>query len=442
MGVLGVVQDARADDERTFSRDIAPIIFNHCSSCHRSGQSGPFPLLNYGDVKKRAKQIAQVTQSRFMPPWLPAPVEHGVEFVGSRRLSDEQVRLIQQWAEDGAPEGDPKDLPPLPAFSDNWTLGEPDLVLTLGEPFTVPAAGNDIIQVFVLPVNLPEDRWVSAVEFRPGNPRLVHHASFLMDTTGSARMMDNANPGPGYPGMGNIGLNQVGSFGGWTPGVPMKPLPDGMGRLLPKECDLVVEVHFSPSGKEEMEEPAIGLHFADAPVTQPVTSITLGSFLLDIPPGQSNYTERDEFITPVALKLLAIRPHAHYLCQKMKITATPPPSAEGVAAAPITLLRIDDWDFNWQQVWQLTQPLDLPAMTKLEMEFIYDNSPANPQNPFNPPREVRNGHGITDEMAQVFLHVTPGNPDELPTLEDAYRRKLLDRMRHDQSRRITYQERK
>jgi len=439
---VSVVQSVHGQDQPTFARDIAPIVFNHCSSCHRSGQSGPFPLLNYADVKKRAKQIAMVTQSRFMPPWLPVTVEHGVEFVGSRRLSDEQVKFIAAWVEAGAPEGEAKDLPPLPAFNDGWMLGEPDLVLTMNEPFTVPATGNDVIQVFVIPVNLPADRWVSAIEFRPGNPRLVHHASFLVDTTGSARMMDNANAGPGYPGMGNIGLNMVGSFGGWTPGVAMKPLPEGMGRLLPRECDLVVEVHFSPSGKEEIEEPAVGLHFAADPVTQPVTSITLGSFLLDIPPGTADYTVRDEFISPVALKLLAIRPHAHYLCQKMRITATPPPSAEGVAVAPITLLRVDDWDFNWQQVWQLTAPLELPAMTKLELEFIYDNTADNPQNPFNPPREVRDGHGITDEMAQVFLHVTPGHAEDLPKLEDAYRRKLLDRMRSDQSRRIIYQDRK
>jgi len=435
---VSVIQSVESADGPTFSRDVAPIIFHHCSSCHRSGQSGPFPLLNYRDVQKRAKQIAMVTQRRFMPPWLPADVEHGVPFVGSRRLSDEQIELIQRWVEADTPEGEPQDLPPLPEFNDGWALGDPDLVLTLNDPFTVPAQGDNVIQVFVLPVNLPEDRWISAVEFRPGNPQLVHHASFLVDTTGSALMMDAASPGPGYPGMGNIGLKQVGSFGGWTPGVSIRPLPPGMARLLPRHCDLVVEVHFGPSGKEEIEEPAIGLHFAPEPVTHPVTAITLGSFLLDIPAGQNDYTVRDEFTTPVPLQLLAIRPHAHYLCQKMMITATLPASDEEQPKT-VMLLRVDDWDFNWQQVWQLTSPLELPAMTKLELEFIYDNTAANPQNPFNPPRVVRDGHGITDEMAQVFLHVTPAEPGDLEKLEDAYRRKLLERMRHDQSRRIIYQ---
>ena len=181
----------------TFSKDIAPIVFGHCAGCHRPGEAAPFPLLNYGDVKKHATQIAEVTQSGFMPPWLP---EDGhIELVGRRRLAVEQRGLIQQWAQEGAPEGRPEDLPPLPKWSEGWQLGTPDLVVTMPEAYTLPAEGRDVYRNFVIPIPTKSARQVRAIELRPSS-KAVHHAFIRFDRTDECRQQDAQEPGPGSPG--------------------------------------------------------------------------------------------------------------------------------------------------------------------------------------------------------------------------------------------------
>jgi len=183
----------------TFNRDVAPIVFAECAACHRPGEAGPFPLLTYDDVRRRASQVADVTRRRVMPPWLPA-AGHG-EFLGDRRLSDEQVATIGRWVEQGAPEGAAADMPPRPPFADGWQLGEPDLVVRMPEPYVLPADGADVYRNFVLPVPLAAGRWVKAVEIRPGNAKVVHHAFLLADRTPASRRLDALEPGVGYGGM-------------------------------------------------------------------------------------------------------------------------------------------------------------------------------------------------------------------------------------------------
>ena len=201
----------------TFNRDIAPIVYRSCIVCHRPGESAPFSLLTYTEARKRAGLITALTTSRVMPPWLPA--RGGIEFLGERGLSDEEIALIRLWVEQGAAEGDAADLPPLPEFTRGWQLGEPDLILTMEDAFSVPAEGFDVYRNFVLPIPVSTPRWVKAVELRPGNPRVVHHAVMQVDRSRSSRRRDEEDAGPGFSGMDLAGSEAPGGQSlGWTPG--------------------------------------------------------------------------------------------------------------------------------------------------------------------------------------------------------------------------------
>ncbi|MDA1311792.1 MAG: cytochrome c, partial [Acidobacteria bacterium] len=183
-------EEADRPSKLTFNKDIAPIIFDNCASCHRPGEAAPFPLTNYLEVKERGRLIATVTDSRYMPPWHAAPAD--VEYRDERRLSDEQITRIQSWVGQSMPEGDPRDLPALPDFPQGWQLGEPDLILEMPEPFEVPADGPDIYRTFAIPVDIPEDKWVRAAEFHPRARRSSHHAFFVIDPSGQAMAAERA----------------------------------------------------------------------------------------------------------------------------------------------------------------------------------------------------------------------------------------------------------
>ena len=234
----------------TFNRDIAPIIFHYCASCHRPGEAGPFPLLTYDDVKKHGRQIAAVTQTRFMPPWLPEP--QPLKFADERRLSSEQIALIQKWVEQAMPQGSPADLPPQPQFVKGWQLGKPDLIVKAAKPFLLPASGIDTYWNFILPIPINETRWAKAVEIRPGDKRLVHHANILVDRLELSRKMEKQR-GAGFGGM-EIRIESElfdpdSHFLFWKPGTVPYVEPDGMALRLDKGTDLVLNTHLQPSGK-------------------------------------------------------------------------------------------------------------------------------------------------------------------------------------------------
>ena len=405
----------------TFNRNIAPILHAQCASCHHPGGAGPFALLTYDDAQKRAKMIAKVTADRYMPPWLPTKTEHLV--VGERRLSDDQIQLIQRWISAGTPQGEARDATPMPTFDDKaWSLGPPDLVLAMSEPYEAPPSGTDLLRTFVLPLNLAEDQHVRAIEFHADNPRVIHHASFLVDTTGTARRLDEAEKGPGYDGMGDIGFNQAGALGAWSPGSGPFQLPAGIAQLIPRQGDFVLEMHISPTGKPETVRGSVGLYFANEPIERLATAITLGSQRIDIAPGEKDYRLTEQFMVPVAIDVLGIMPHAHFVCQKIRLSATLPDGST------TSLLRIDDWDFNFLQPFQFVRPVRLPASSRLEVEFVFDNSAENLQNPSSPPKRVLLGERARDEMALMFLYVSPVEPQDLPALEQAHRQLQLQRM--------------
>jgi len=294
----------------TFSRDVAPILYRECAACHRPGGVAPFSLLNYQDAARRAKLIASVTTSRYMPPWLAAEPR----FQHERKLTAAEIATLARWAEAGAPEGNPADAPPPPQFPEGWQLGKPDLEAEMRFPFTVPAEGPDLYQCFAVPSGSARARWVRALDIRPGDTKAVHHVLLFQDITGTAWKRDS---GGGYPCFGTPGFLPARGLGGWTPGgLPFRP-PDGMPVLLHASADLVLQVHYHPTGKVETDRTRIALYFTDKKPTRRMMDIPLGSNGIDIPPGERAYRVTDHFTVPVDVDALAITPHAHYICKTM-----------------------------------------------------------------------------------------------------------------------------
>lgn len=401
----------------TYSKDVAPILWKNCAGCHRPGEVGPFPLLSFKDAAKRADFLKEITASRRMPPWKPEP-GFG-EFHDVRRLAETEVKVIADWVDAGAPEGDPKDLPPTPKFPEGWQLGTPDLVLKMAEAFPVPADGRDLQRCFVIPIPGGSDRTVAAVEFRPGNRRVVHHAIFYLDSAGQARRKDAADPGPGYASFGGPGFLPTGSLGGWAPGALARPLPEGIGRYLKAGSDLILQIHYHPDGKPELDQSTLGVTFTKAPARSIVRGEPVRSRSLSIPAGESRHHVQAEG-EPLAggVRVIGVTPHMHNVGREMKAEAQTPDGRT------IPLIWIKDWDFNWQGQYQYKEPVVLPEGSIVRVDAYYDNSAGNPRNPSDPPRLVRWGEQTTDEMCILFLQIIPGSPEDARKLAAARLKRL------------------
>jgi tetratricopeptide (TPR) repeat protein/mono/diheme cytochrome c family protein len=403
-----------------YTRDIAPILQRKCAVCHRPGENAPFPLLTYADAKKRAAQIATVTRSRFMPPWLP---EAGYgDFAGESRLSDAEIHAIGDWAAQGAPEGPPSPVAVVPTAA---SLGTPDLRIESSGSFTVPASGPDVYWNFVFKPAVSTTRFVRAVEILPGDRRLVHHANLLVDRTGSAHLQESA-PGRGFPGMEltvmRSPFDPEGHFRFWKPGSPPQVEPDGLAwRLVPGD-ELILNAHFHPTGKTEAVRPAIALYFTDKPQTKfPLLLQLENDPAIDIPPGAADFAVSDDFRLPMDVDVLAIYPHAHSLGKLLEAYATLPDGKRK------WLIRIPAWDPNWQAVFEYRQPLFLPRGSVVSMRYHYDNSAANVRNPSRPPKRVRSGNQATDEMAHLWLQMLPRGPgDRRRELQEAFFRHRIE----------------
>jgi thioredoxin-like negative regulator of GroEL/mono/diheme cytochrome c family protein len=402
----------------TFARDIAPILFTRCITCHHPGGPAPFSLLTYADARQRASLIATAARNRFMPPWKAS--RSSGPFVGQHPLSEDEIDRIARWAAAGAPEGDRKDLPQTPRLAEGWQLGKPDLIVSPAESYTLQADGTDVFRIFVIPLPTRGSRLVRGVEFRPGNPRVVHHANLRLDRTETSRRYDADDPAPGYDGLiAHSAAFPEGHFLGWTPGQVAPLLPKGLAWPLEDGTDLVVELHMRPSGKTEAVRPSIGFYFGGDPPERMTVMLRLGRQSIDIPPGEASYTITDSFVLPVDVEVLAVQPHAHQRARRVTGIATLP---DGTTRH---LIEIDDWDFRWQHVYRFVSPLTLPRDTTLSLRYTFDNSADNPRNPVLPPRRVVWGQRSADEMGDLWIQLLARSALDRATLVNRIRPKVL-----------------
>jgi tetratricopeptide (TPR) repeat protein len=387
-----------AGEAPTFTRDVAPIVFARCAACHHPGEAAPFALLSYADVQKRSAQVVRVTASRFMPPWLPARGEHA--FAGDRSLTEAELETLRRWHEAGAPEGDPADLPPAPVFASGWQLGEPDLVVTMPEAFTVPAEGRDVYRNFVIPAPADGTHYVRALEFRPDNRAVLHHAVLFVDGSRYARGEDRRDPAPGYESMG-LGVLRPpnGQFVSWTPGKRALEYDAGIAWTLDETLDVVLQLHLRPTGKAEPIQVSVGFYFAPEPPTKHPLAIRLWSRDIDIPAGESGYVVEEQYTLPVDVSVYGLYPHAHYLARDIRGWAVLPDGTER------ELIHIPSWDFSWQEEYFYAEPIALPKGAVVHARYVFDNSAGNPLNPNQPPKRVRYGFQSSDEMAELQLQV-------------------------------------
>jgi tetratricopeptide (TPR) repeat protein/mono/diheme cytochrome c family protein len=406
-----------AEAAPTFAKDIAPLLYARCASCHQPDGDAPFSLISYDEVRRRATQIAEVTKRRYMPPWKPG--EPGT-FLGERRLTEQEIERIQEWVAAGTPQGQADDAPVPPRASSAWLLGAPDLLLTLPR-YTLDADGLDVFRNFVVSVPGAGTHYVRGLEFRPGS-RAVHHANIRIDPTSASRRLDDADPAPGYEG---VILHTAdypdGHFLGWTPGQAPPLASRDLAWRLDGGNDLVVQLHMRPTGRPETVAPMIGLYFSPDPPSRTPAIVRLGRQNIEIAAGATDYRVTDSFVLPVDAEVMAVQPHAHYRARSVRAWATLPDRTER------SLIRIADWDFNWQDQYRYASPFWLPTGSTLHMEYVFDNSDANPRNPSHPPETVSWGWRSSDEMADVWIQMmTRSDTDRLRLARVAHRKMAVE----------------
>ena len=431
--MVGMAGRAIADGP-TYSKDVAPILQKNCQDCHRPGQVAPFSLLTYEHARKRGTDIAQETGEKAMPPW-PASTTFGGPFRDQRVLTKDEIATLKAWVDAGCPEGDPKEAPAPRVFSSDWPLGKPDVILSMDEAYALSAEGDDEFRVFVLKTSLPTDRSIKAVDFKPGNRKVVHHIIAGLDTSGRARELDRKDEKPGYEAIGGFGdgVPLRGFLPIWTPGTTPRFAPENTGYLLPAGADLLIQMHYHKSGKAETDTTQVGLYLSDKPLPrqvrtgflfpdiEPEQMVKLGEKfqkamatgkrpsleemfqdVLVIPAGDSNYTIKGSsrqgqmMSRPLTRDILltSVMPHMHWLGKDFEFTAILPDDKH----TRMPLIKIDHWNFNWQGTYAFEQPIKLPKGTTFEMVAHFDNSAANPANPSHPPKVVTWGEQTTNEM--------------------------------------------
>lgn len=419
LGLFACAEPASSPVEApTWTRDVAPLVHQHCLPCHLPDGPAPFALATHRDVSRRGRQVVEVVRTGFMPPWLPD--DRGPALRGRRGLTEEEVEVLAAWVAAGAPQGDGPD--PTPPAAEPWPLGEPDLVLE-GEGWVdIPPEGDGILHTVVLPASLGEERDLVAVQLRPSTPRALHGVGWLFDRTGYGPAADAGYPGPGFREMGGVGMNTIGALGAWAPGRAALPLPGEHGFRVGGDGAFLVQLHLKGTGKPERERPSLGLYFAEEPRSRPVMDLIMGSLCVDIPAGDPEYLVTDELVLPVSTELVGLYPKARYLCSRMVVRAEAPDGTVEV------LLSISDYDFNWLEPFWYEEPVQLAAGTRLLLEFVYDNSSGNLRNPSHPPQRAGLGRDADDEMAFLMLYLAPDEASDLEVLEALHQQGFRDRI--------------
>lgn len=376
----------------TFSKEVVRIFQQNCQTCHHPGDIAPFSLVTYAEAKPHAALIRFMTQTRQMPPW--KPTGGCGDFADPRTLSQADIDTLGKWVEAGAPEGDRADLPAPTDFSSGWTLGQPDLVLRLPEPFT-PAPQGDTYRCFSLPANTTETKYVSAVDSHPGDRQTVHHLLTFIDTTGESVKLDEADPGPGYSCFGGPGFALTGTLGGWAPGTRPLQMPKDVAFELPAAARIVLQIHYHPHhGAPGPDQTEYGVYFAKEKPKKLMQVLPVINTTFTIPALTSGFEVKATFplLTPFPLKVWFAAPHMHLLGRKMHVETTHLASSKTQC-----LIDIDDWDFNWQGAYLYKEPITIPAGSRLSAVAYYDNPTT---------QSVSWGEATTDEMCIAFLGIT------------------------------------
>ena len=391
----------------TFNNQVVRIFQQHCQTCHRPGNIAPFSLMTYSEARQHAFEIRNAVMSGEMPPWKPVNA-HSV-FQGERSLSDQEIDTLSQWAMAGAPEGVQGDLPEPLSFPQTWQSGEPNIVAQPTEPYAIPSGSDDIYRCFPISINVNSDVYVRGYEILPGNRKIVHHIILFLDERGESARLDDADPGPGYTCFGGVGFTSIaGALGAWAPGMSPQMFPLGTGMRIAKGARIVMQVHYSTH--EAAQAPLdpdltrVGIYLSPTPL-QAVEFWPIINPFFTIPAGNPHYQVKAFLSTTTDVDLLSIVPHMHLLGREMTVVARFPDGSRR------ELIRIDNWDFHWQALYNYKDAVRLPAGTILELTAYYDNSSNNPKNPSNPPVAVRWGERTVDEMCLAAILVkSPGTP--------------------------------
>ncbi|NKB76454.1 MAG: hypothetical protein GKR96_05250 [Gammaproteobacteria bacterium] len=401
-----------------YNQHIAGLIQGNCVECHRKNGVAPFHLENYIQARNFAHVIAHVTRERIMPPWK-ADSDSG-HYLNERLLTQYQIDLIQNWVKGGAKEGDAAAAIPAPELDvSGWRLGQPDIVITMPEAFDIPSSGPDIYRYFVVNDAIPDDLQIAMIDFKPGDPSVVHHSNFFVDYGKKARKMDEKDPKPGFSVFGTGGFfsywdedSTAAGLGAWAPsGNPVR-YADGIGIKLPGGADFVFEVHYHPTGKKTRDLSQLGIYLSEKPIKRAVSSLFVGTSQIDIPAGDANYRRQFWIELPANIELVDIAPHMHYLGTRAEVDALLP------SGKTVSLLKAD-WDFRWQGAYYYREPLHLPKGTRISAMMRYDNSADNPYNPYSPPTRATWGWGTDQEMGEIYLTVLSESDDDLKKLQDA-----------------------
>jgi len=417
--VLFALLPAFAWSQVNFAEHVAPIIFDHCTKCHREGEIAPLPLTTYEEVASSASIIEYVTGIRYMPPWTP---DHTYStFRDENVLTDAEIATIAAWVAAGVPQGDPALTPPLPVFPLGSQVGTPDLVLTMEQPFEHQGNNQDMYQIFVLPTGLTQDTDIAAIEVRPDNKNICHHAILGLDISGQAALLDAATPEYGYTQFGGFGFNPTDNFfSAWVPGSNPFVFPPTLGKKLYANSDLLVQMHYGPTSITQSDQSSINIFFSDEPIQRYVQTASISLTNLDEPfvilPGQVK-TFHGTLTVPVDVSLIDVAPHGHLVCSSYEVYAV---SANGQDT--INIIKIPQWDFNWQGLFAYPSLLHIPAGYTIHCIGTYDNTADNPSNPNDPPQVMSWGESTTEEMYITFLQYVLYHPGDenisLPTANE------------------------
>ena len=401
----------------TFHADVAPIIFTHCTECHREGEIGPMPLTTFAEVYAYGEFIEYVTATDYMPPW--TPDENVSHFVGERVLTSAEKQILSDWVAQGKPEGDASDNPGIPTFPEGSQIGTPDLVLSMPEAYNHGGDMTDQYQVFVLPADPDNDLSIRALEVRPGNRNVAHHAILGLDISGTAANLDAQDPDPGYESFGGFGFSAESNFfGAWVPGALTLEYPPGIGRTVPAGSDILLQMHYGPSPIAETDVTEINVFYSEEPIEREVETGIMSPQNLDqffFLPANQLRTFHGTMEVATDVSLLSIAPHCHLIGVSWDVFATSPNNQD-----TIPLISIPSWDFNWQGFFTFPTLTKIPEGYTLHGIASYDNTSDNPFNPNSPPQNVTFGEGTTDEMFFVFFdYVLYQEGDEQISLEPA-----------------------